>query len=89
MSSTHPDYSSESHSSDRPECHASPLNDDYAHCLVENPSRCPYALSFGYGFLRRHPDQSGIAAGRLRLVQPRDRTERTSKEIDKQLGGTA
>ena len=33
----------------------------YAHCLVESPLECRYALSFGYRFLCRHPRSTAIA----------------------------
>ena len=33
----------------------------YAWCLVERPMRCEYALSFGSGFLCRHPNMREIA----------------------------
>ena len=32
----------------------------YAYCLVEQPSACRYALSFGFAFFCRHPGQDEI-----------------------------
>lgn len=31
-------------------------------CLVAEGARCPYALSFGYGFLCNHPQRDEIIA---------------------------
>ena len=33
---------------------------EYAACLVEGVARCPYALSFGWSFLCRHPHRQEI-----------------------------
>jgi hypothetical protein len=40
---------------------------DYADCLVEKPFECPYALSFGYGVLCRHPRRDEIVARTVAL----------------------
>ena len=34
----------------------------YVDCLMHNPSRCPYALSFGYGGFCRNPEREEIVA---------------------------
>lgn len=33
---------------------------DYTDCLVTHPVQCPYSLSFGDGFLCRHPERREI-----------------------------
>ena len=35
---------------------------DYADCLVDAPSDCPYALSFGFHYFCRHPEREEIIA---------------------------
>ena len=32
----------------------------HSYCLVEKPSACQYALSFGFEFFCRHPEQDEI-----------------------------
>ena len=44
-------------------CRASDMGDgDLVNCLVQRASLCLYALSFGYGYLCRHPQRKEIAA---------------------------
>jgi hypothetical protein len=35
---------------------------DYAHCLVDDPRICRYALTYGDGFLCRSPERKEIVA---------------------------
>jgi len=48
-------------------CRATELHPDYANCLVEAPAACPYALSFGYRYLCKHPDRKTIIANTPRM----------------------
>ena len=41
-------------------CRAADLTSTFAECLVEKPATCPYAMSFGYSYLCRHPDRRAI-----------------------------
>jgi hypothetical protein len=34
----------------------------YVDCLVDKPSSCPYALSFGHGWFCRNPEREEIVA---------------------------
>ena len=44
-------------------CRAKPSGfGDYADCLVDDPRSCRYALSFGDGYLCRHPKRAEIVA---------------------------
>jgi hypothetical protein len=48
-------------------CRASDLMPEFADCLVERPTACPYAMSFGCSFLCKHPDRKTIIANTKRL----------------------
>ena len=47
-------------------CRATDLIPDFANCLVETPSACLYALSFGNGYLCKHPERDKIIANTKR-----------------------
>ena len=47
-------------------CRATDLIPDYANCLVEKPTACPFVISFGNGFLCKHPDRKTIIANTKR-----------------------
>jgi len=47
-------------------CRATELIPDFANCLVEKPTTCPYAMSFGNSFLCKHPDHCTIVANTKR-----------------------
>jgi hypothetical protein len=35
---------------------------NYVDCLVDLPTECKYALSFGYGYFCKHPERDQIVA---------------------------
>jgi hypothetical protein len=47
---------------------------ELADCLAENPQCCQYAMSFGFGFLCRHPD-------RLEILAKSEAKEREGKDV--------